>query len=64
MSLWREHHGGACPTDQNSLVRCRYASGWTSTHDQRAGGLVWTHRAEPFDIVAYQVVSVPQEARG
>ena len=60
---WRPHNGGACPTDPQALVRLRYASGWTSTHDQRAGGLVWTHRDQPFDIIEYQVTSVPQEVR-
>jgi hypothetical protein len=64
LSQWREHRGGACPTDPNSMVRLRYAGGWESKIDHRAGGMDWSHSRDDWDIIAYQVVSVPQEARG
>ena len=63
MSAWRDHHGGACPVHPQAMVLLDYRSGWKSLVEQRAGGFVWTHRNDPFDIVAYQVVSVPEEVR-
>jgi hypothetical protein len=59
---WRQHHGGACPTHEQAKVVCRYACGHQGK-PTRAGGLRWSHRGEPFDIVAYQVDDVPEEVK-
>lgn len=64
MTAWRDHHGGACPTDPGATVRLRFASGWESKVEQVAGGFEWRRRGEPFDIVAYQVVGLPPEVSG
>jgi len=64
MTHWRTHNGGACPTDPNATVRFRFRNGWESTADRRAGAYTWRHRGWEFDIVAFRVVDVPQEAQG
>lgn len=60
MSAWRDHSGGACPTHGDATVRVRFRNGRESA-EYAAKGLVWTYRGGDFDIVAFKVLSVPEE---
>lgn len=54
---WQQHNGGDCPIDRDSIVRFQFASGKTSEKEYRAGSFIWRRRGQPFDIVAYRVVT-------
>lgn len=64
MIPWRDHRGNSCPTHPQAKVRVRYRSGHVSKDEYLAGRLRWTDLREPFDIAAYQITSLPEEARG
>lgn len=61
MTQWREWRGGACPTNEQAEVMVKWACGFVSRHSYKAHQLRWTHKGDPFDIAAYQVVGLPEE---
>lgn len=63
--LWREWRGGSCATHPQAKVRLRYRgvdAFFESKWEYPAGRMRWTHKDEPGDIIAYQVVDIPPEA--
>lgn len=59
---WREHSGGACPTDEKARVVLRYRGvegPFESRFDYAAGRVRWSHKGEVGDVIAYAVIGIP-----
>lgn len=64
MSGWKDHRGGACPVHHDTIVRLRFR-GFDKPFESRntypAGRLRWSRRDEAGDIIAFQVIEIPED---
>lgn len=60
---WTRWNGGACPVHEHAVCRFQFACWRTSERTYPAWQFRWSRSGQPFDIVGYQVVGLPEEHR-
>lgn len=53
---WLSHKGRGCPVSPTTKVSPQYRCGCIPKHVHEAQQLRWSHKGEPFDIMAYLIV--------